>query len=106
MQILSYYHIILLKSAKDFKTTAISQGHTNNVAAIENAMDIACENSKDAVLATDEAIITGECINAAAQGRISLIIQPGGSIRDKEVIAAADKFGIAMVVTGIRNLSF
>lgn len=92
--------------AKDFKTTAISQGHTNNVAAIENAMDIACENSKDAVLATDEAIITGECINAAAQGRISLIIQPGGSIRDKEVIAAADKFGIAMVVTGIRNLSF
>lgn len=92
--------------AKDFKTTAISQGHTNNVTAIENALDIACENSKDAVLATDEAIVTGECINAAAQGRISLIIQPGGSIRDKEVIAAADKFNIAMVVTGIRNLRF
>lgn len=43
---------------------------------------------------------------AAAQGRVSLIIQPGGSIRDREVIAAADKFNIAMVFTGIRNLRF
>ena len=92
--------------AKDFKTTAIAQGHTNNVMAIESALDTACENSKDAVLAADEAIINGECINAAAQGRISLIIQPGGSVRDKEVIDVADKFNIAMVVTGIRNLSF
>lgn len=72
--------------AKDFKTTAISQGHTNNVAAIENAMDIACENSKDAVLATDEAIITGECINAAAQGRISLIIQPAAQFATKKLL--------------------
>ena len=57
-------------------------------------------------MAYDEAVETGDCINAAAQGRISLIIQPGGSLRDKEVIEAADRFGIAMVVTGIRNLKF
>ena len=92
--------------AKDFKTVSIAQGQTNLIAATELAMDIACENSKDAILATDEAIPAGECINAAAQGRISLIIQPGGSIRDKEVIAMADKYNISMVFTGIRNLSF
>ena len=92
--------------AKDFKTLAITQGHTNLVSAIEQAMDVSCENSKDAILAVDEAIQAGECINAAAQGRISLIIQPGGSIRDKEVIAAADKYNISMVFTGIRNLTF
>ena len=92
--------------AKDFKTSAIAQGQTNLVSATELALDVSCENSKDAVMAYDEAIETGDCINAAAQGRISLIIQPGGSFRDKEVIETADKFGIAMVVTGIRNLKF
>ena len=92
--------------AKDFKTSAIAQGQTNLVSATELALDVSCENSKDAVMAYDEAIETGDCINAAAQGRISLIIQPGGSFRDKEVIETSDKFGIAMVVTGIRNLKF
>lgn len=92
--------------AKDFKTVAIVQGQTNPMFASELAMDVACENSKDAVIAVDEAIQTGEFLNAAVQGRVSLIIQPGGALRDKEVIAAADKYNISMVFTGIRNLSF
>ena len=92
--------------AKDFKTTAIAQGQTHLAAATEQALDTACENSKDAILATDGAIQTGDVINAAAQGRISLVIQPGGSSRDKEVIAAADKYNIVMIFTGIRNLRF
>jgi len=92
--------------AKDFKTVAIVQGQTNLVNAVEYAMDEACDNSKDAVFATDECIQSAECINAAAQGRISLIIQPGGGLKNREVIEAADKFGIAMAVTGIRNLRF
>lgn len=92
--------------AKDFKTVAISQGQTNLVTATELAMNTACEGSKEAVLSVDEAIPAAECVNAAVQGRISLIIQPGGSVRDKEVIAAADKYGIAMVFTGIRNLGY
>ncbi len=92
--------------AKDFKTVAIVQGQTNLVNAVEYAMDEACDNSKGAVFATDECIQSAECINAAAQGRISLIIQPGGGLKNREVIEAADKFGIAMAVTGIRNLRF
>lgn len=92
--------------AHDFKTSAIAQGQTSAVAAVEIAMDTACDNSKGSVLASDEALQGAEAVNAAAQGRVSLIIQPGGSIRDREVIAAADKFNIAMVFTGIRNLRF
>ncbi len=92
--------------AKDFKTVAITQGNTNVVSATELALDVACENSKDAVLATDEAIPTGDCINAAVQARISLIIQPGGTRNDKSVIELADAYGVAMIMTGIRNLKF
>ncbi len=92
--------------AKDFKTVAISQGQTHLEAAAEQAMDVACENSKEAVFASGEPMHSGDIINVAAQGRISLIIQPGGSPRDKEVIATADKYNISMVFTGIRNLKF
>jgi phosphoribosylaminoimidazolecarboxamide formyltransferase/IMP cyclohydrolase len=42
-------------------------------------------------------------IDAAAEAGISAIIHPGGSMRDEEVIAAADEHGIAMVFTGIRH---
>ena len=42
-------------------------------------------------------------IYAAAQARISAIIQPGGSIKDNEVIAEAEKYGIPMILTSIRH---
>ena len=89
--------------AKDFKTVAIAQGEINPISVIEHALDYACDASKDAVVAFDEPIPTVECINAAAQGRVSLIIQPGGAMKDSEVIAAADKYNIVMIMTGIRN---
>ncbi|MEE0548201.1 MAG: bifunctional phosphoribosylaminoimidazolecarboxamide formyltransferase/IMP cyclohydrolase, partial [Peptococcaceae bacterium] len=42
-------------------------------------------------------------IEVAAKAGITAIIQPGGSIRDQEVIDACNKFGIAMVFTGVRH---
>ena len=42
-------------------------------------------------------------VEAAAEGGVTAVVQPGGSIRDDEVIAAADKAGIAMVFTGTRH---
>ena len=44
-----------------------------------------------------------ETVDAAAAAGIGAIIQPGGSVRDAEVIAAADQHGLAMVFTGIRH---
>lgn len=89
--------------AKDFKTLAIGQGQTNRVGAFEWALNYACDGSKDAVAASDGFFPAVDNIQAAAQGRISMIIQPGGSIKDADVIAEADKYKIAMVTTGIRH---
>lgn len=89
--------------AKDFSTTAISQGHTNTQSAFEGALNYACDTSKDAILASDAFIPSEDCIFAAVQGRISLIIQPGGSVKDNKIIEACDKYDIAMITTGVRN---
>lgn len=89
--------------AKDFKTLAIGQGQTNRVGAFEWALNYACDGSKDAVAASDGFFPAIDNIHAAVQGRISLIIQPGGSIKDNDVIAEADKYNISMITTGIRH---
>lgn len=89
--------------ARDFKTVAIAQGQTNAIVAVEQALNYACDNSKEAVLASDATIHAEDCIYSAVQGRISLIIQPGGSVKDQKIIETCDKYGIAMITTGIRN---
>jgi len=89
--------------AKDFKTLAIGQGQTNRVGAFEWALNYACDGSKDAVAASDGFFPAVDNIQAAAQGRLALLIQPGGSIKDADVIAEANKYKIAMITTGIRH---
>ena len=89
--------------ARDFKTSAIAQGQTNALAAVEWALNYACDNSKEAVLASDAPIFAEDCIYSAIQGRIGLIIQPGGAIKDQKIIETCDKYGIAMITTGVRN---
>ncbi len=89
--------------AKDFKTLAIGQGQTSRIAAMEWALNYACDATKDSVAASDGFIPAVDNIHAAVQGRISLIIQPGGSIKDAEIITEADKYNLAMITTGIRH---
>ncbi len=89
--------------AKDFKAIGIGQGQTSRVDAFEIALNRACDGSKDAVAASDGFFPAIDNIQAAAQGRIAAIIQPGGSIKDEEVIKTADKYNIAMITTGIRH---
>lgn len=89
--------------ARDFKTTAIAQGLTNPMSAVDSALNYACDGSKDAVLACDSVLPAEDCVYSAIQGRISLIIQPGGLLKDAKLIEVCDKYGIAMITTGIRN---
>ncbi|UKI40943.1 MAG: bifunctional phosphoribosylaminoimidazolecarboxamide formyltransferase/IMP cyclohydrolase [Candidatus Melainabacteria bacterium] len=89
--------------AKDFKTLGISGGNTSRVESCEISLNKACDGAKDAVLASDGFFPAIDNIQYAAQGRIKAIIQPGGSIKDKDVIETADKYNIAMVTTGIRH---
>ena len=55
------------------------------------------------VMASDAFFPFRDGLDAAAQAGITAVIQPGGSMRDDEVIAAADEHGIAMVFTGMRH---
>lgn len=89
--------------AKDFKTLAICGGQTSRVDSMEIALNKACDGAKDAVAASDGFFPAIDNIRAAAQCRIAGIIQPGGSIKDKDVIEAADKYNIVMINTGIRH---
>ena len=89
--------------AKDFKAIGIGQGQTSRVEAFEIALNKACDGSKDAVAASDGFFPAIDNIQVAAQGRIAAIIQPGGSIKDEEVIKTADKYNIAMITTGMRH---
>jgi len=58
---------------------------------------------EDSVMASDAFFPFRDGIDAAAEAGIKAVIQPGGSMRDQEVIDAADKHGIAMVFTGMRH---
>ena len=55
------------------------------------------------VMASDAFFPFRDGVDAAAQAGITAVIQPGGSMRDQEVIAAADEAGMAMVFTGLRH---
>jgi len=86
-------------TVKNQTTTGIGAGQMNRVGSVE----IACKgNVKGHVLASDAFFPFADGVEAAAKAGISAIIHPGGSVRDEEVFAAADKHNIAMVVTGKR----
>jgi phosphoribosylaminoimidazolecarboxamide formyltransferase/IMP cyclohydrolase len=79
----------------------MSRVYSARIAAIK-AQDAGLE-VKGSVMASDAFFPFRDGIDAAAESGIAAIIQPGGSIRDDEVIAAADEHGIAMVFTGMRH---
>jgi phosphoribosylaminoimidazolecarboxamide formyltransferase/IMP cyclohydrolase len=89
--------------AKDGKTVGIGGGQTSRIGALENALKLACDEAKDAVLASDGFLPHEDNIYAAVQARVGAIIQPGGSVKDPDVIKLANQYDIAMVTTGIRE---
>jgi phosphoribosylaminoimidazolecarboxamide formyltransferase/IMP cyclohydrolase len=57
----------------------------------------------EVVMASDAFFPFDDTVHEAASLGIRYIVQPGGSMKDNEVIAAADKLGVAMVLTGMRH---
>jgi phosphoribosylaminoimidazolecarboxamide formyltransferase / IMP cyclohydrolase len=84
-------------------TLGIGGGQTSRVDAVEIAARKAGERALGAVLASDAFFPFRDGFDAGAKTGVSAVIQPGGSVRDDEVIAAADEHGIAMVFTGRRH---
>ncbi|WP_148235877.1 bifunctional phosphoribosylaminoimidazolecarboxamide formyltransferase/IMP cyclohydrolase [Thermaerobacter marianensis] len=89
--------------AGGYRTLGIGAGQTSRVRAVEQALALAGPAARGAVLASDGFFPFPDSVERAAAGGIAAIVQPGGSVRDAEVIAAADAAGIAMVFTGRRH---
>ena len=84
-------------------TVGIGGGLPSRVDAVRLAVAKAGEKAQGAVLASDAFFPFPDGIEVAAQAGVRAVIQPGGSIRDDAVIAAADKLGVSMVFTGARH---
>lgn len=89
--------------AKGNATVGIGGGLTSRVDAVELAVKKAGEAATGAVMGSDAFFPFADGIEAAAAAGVTAVVQPGGSKRDEEVIAAADRLGLAMVFTGARH---
>lgn len=88
--------------AKENTTVGLGAGQVSRVDAVHMALRKGGENVKGGVLASDAFFPFRDSIDAIKDSGIVLVIQPGGSVRDQEVIDACNEYGIAMAVTGIR----
>ena len=89
--------------AKGGATVGIGPGQPSRVRAVRLALQNAGPRARGAVLASDGFFPFPDNVDVAAEAGITAIIQPGGSVKDPEVIAAADRVGLAMVLTGLRH---
>ncbi len=92
--------IVLTKSRR---TVGIGAGQMSRVDAVKIACTKAGDKTQGSCLASDGFFPMADNIEVAASYGIRAIVQPGGSIRDQEVIEAADRRGIAMIFTGMRH---
>lgn len=94
---------------KNYQTTGIGTGQLNRVHAVKIATDFMKKNQKNitqsqgSVMASDAFFPFSDSINIAAKTGIRCIIQPGGSIRDPEIISTADQHKISMIFTHTRH---
>mgnify|MGYP000206362428 FL=1 len=89
--------------ARGTATVGIGGGQPNRVDAVRLAAGRAGERARGSVLASDAFFPFPDSVEVAAEAGVTAIVQPGGSRRDDEVIAAADRAGMAMVFTGVRH---
>jgi len=92
--------------ARDLHTIGVGAGQPNRVDASRIASGKAKEfghELKGCVVASDAFFPFADGLEAAARAGAAAVIQPGGSVRDDEVIARADELGIAMILTGTRH---
>ncbi|MCS7311298.1 MAG: bifunctional phosphoribosylaminoimidazolecarboxamide formyltransferase/IMP cyclohydrolase [Acidobacteria bacterium] len=90
--------------ARDLRTVGIGGGQVSRVDAVRVAVQKApAADLRAAVAASDAFFPFRDGVDELAQAGVTAVVQPGGSIRDDEVIQAADEHGMAMVFTGLRH---
>ncbi len=88
--------------AKGERTVGLGGGQASRVDAVILAVRKAGKEAKGSVLASDAFFPFRDGVDEAAKGGVAAILQAGGSIRDAEIIEAADEHGMAMAFTGVR----
>jgi len=88
--------------AKENTTVGLGAGQVSRVDAVHMALRKGGDNVKGGVLVSDAFFPFRDSIDAIKNSGIVLVVQPGGSVRDQEVIDACDEYGIAMIFTGTR----
>ena len=91
--------------AKDGAAVGIGMGQVNRVDSAKLAIDRAGDRATGSVAASDAFFPFADGLQILIDGGITAVVQPGGSVRDEEVIAAANSAGIAMFFTGTRHFS-
>jgi phosphoribosylaminoimidazolecarboxamide formyltransferase/IMP cyclohydrolase len=89
--------------AKDGAMVGAGAGQPNRVNSVHLALRAAGERAPGCALASDAFFPFPDSVELAAEGGVRAIVQPGGSVRDDEVIEACDRLGVAMAVTGYRH---
>jgi phosphoribosylaminoimidazolecarboxamide formyltransferase/IMP cyclohydrolase len=89
--------------ARDGATLGVGAGQMSRVDSVKIAVMKAQQPLQGSVVASDAFFPFPDGVEQAAQAGATAVIQPGGSVRDHEVIAAADRLGLAMVFTGTRH---
>ncbi len=88
---------------RDRTTLGVGAGQMNRVGSVKIALEQAGEKAKGAILASDGFFPFDDSVRTAAAAGIEAIVQPGGSLRDKDSIQAANELGLVMILTGIRH---
>jgi len=89
--------------AKDNALLGMGAGQPSRVVSVELALKKAGEHAQGSVLASDAFFPFPDGVELAGEHGVTAIVQPGGSVRDKEAIETANKYNMAMVFTGVRH---
>ena len=97
--------IVLAREEEDgtLRTVGVGAGQMSRVVSVEIAAKKAGDLAKGTVLASDAFFPFADGVEAAAAAGAIANAQPGGSVKDPDVIAAANRLGVAMVFTGYRH---
>jgi len=95
--------VLARPTATGFATVGVGGGQTNRIDAVQQAIGRAGERARGAVLASDAFFPFPDGVLAAADAGIVAVVEPGGALKDAEVIAAADARGVTLVFTGRRH---
>ena len=88
--------------AKNNTTVGLGAGQVSRIDAVYMALKKGGENVRGSVLASDAFFPFRDSIDVISDTGITTVVQPGGSIRDQEVISACNEHGLSMIFTGTR----